>query len=124
VKRMLLLLTVGAAVILLLAPTATAQYHTGARESMTSHTATATATEATSQPRHRCSHPLRKAGDPSLAASFTPVALILVHEQPCYQYLKKTGGPSLVALFALCALLVGVGSIVAMKSLLRRYTSP
>jgi hypothetical protein len=123
VKKMLLLLTVSAAVILLLAPAATAQYYTGGKGGTASHIATPIATEAASQPRQPCSRPLRKASDPSLAASFTPIALVLVREQPCYHYLKQTGGPSLVALFALGTLVVVVGSSVVMRSLLRRYTS-
>jgi hypothetical protein len=103
VKKTLLLLTVSAVVILLLSPAATAQNYTGDKGNTASPTATTTPTaDATASP----------------SATATATASQL----PQTGYLKRTGGPSLATPLALVALVM-VGSGVAARALLRRYTS-
>jgi hypothetical protein len=117
VRKMWLLLTASVVVILLLAPSVTAQSHTQDKGS-TPHP-TSALTEDGSQPRQPCSRPLRKAGDPSLATSFAPVALVSVR-QPCIYYLRRTGGPPLVTTLILGSLTVMVSSGVVIRRLLRQ----
>ena len=116
-RKVLLLLTACAVVILLLAPSATAQSHTQDKGSMPR--ATSVLKEGGSQPRQPCSRPLRKAGDPSLATSFAPVAMVSVR-QPCIYYLRRTGGPPLVTTLILGSLTVMVSSGVVIRRLLRQ----
>jgi hypothetical protein len=115
-RKLLLLLSASAMVILLLAPAATAQSYTQGRGS-TAHP-TSALTKGASQPRQPCSRPLRKTNDPSLATSFAFVALISVR-QPCIYYLRRTGGPPLVTMLLLGSLTVMVGSSVVIRVLLR-----
>jgi hypothetical protein len=117
VSKMLLLLSASVVVILLLAPSVTAQTHTQSRGS--TPYPTSVLTEGGSQPRQPCSRPLKKASDPSLATSFAPLALVSVR-QPCIYYLRRTGGPPLVTTLLLGSLTVMVGSSVVMRVLLRR----
>jgi len=117
VRKLFLLLSASTAVILLLASTAPAQDYTRGRGSASSPNATAT--EGTSQLRQPCSRPLRRTSDPSLATSFTPVALISVR-QPCIYYLRRTGGPPLVTTLLLGSLTIMVGSSVVIRVLLRQ----
>lgn len=116
-RKLFLLLSASTAVILLLASTAPAQDYTRGRGSASSPNATAT--EGTSQLRQPCSRPLRRTSDPSLATSFTPVALISVR-QPCIYYLRRTGGPPLVTTLLLGSLTIMVGSSVVIRVLLRQ----
>ena len=117
VSKVLLLLTASAVVILLLAPSVTAQSYTQDKGS-TPHP-TSVLTEGGSHLRQPCSRPLRKASDPSLATSFGPVALISVR-QPCIYYLRRTGGPPLVTTLILGSLTVMVSSGVVIRRLLRQ----
>jgi len=117
VRKVLLLLTASAVVILLFAPAVAAQSHTEDKGS-TPHP-TSALTKGGSQPRQPCSRPLRKAGDPSLATSFAPVALVSVR-QPCIYYLRRTGGPPLVTTLILGSLTVMVTSGVVIRRLLRQ----
>ena len=116
-RKALLLLTTSAVVILLLAPAVTAQSHTQEKGS-TPHP-TSVLTEGGSQPRQPCSRPLRKAGDPSLAISFAPVALVSVR-QPCIYYLRRTGGPPLVTTLILGSLTIILTSGLVIRRFLRQ----
>jgi hypothetical protein len=102
VKKTLLLLTVNAVVILLLSPAATAQNYTGDKGNTASPTATTPTADATASP--------------------TATATATASQLPQTGYLKRTGGPSLATPLALVALVM-VGSGVAARALLRRYTS-
>jgi hypothetical protein len=117
VSKVLLLLTASTVLILLLAPSVTAQSHT--QDKGSAPHPTSALTEGGSHLRQPCSRPLRKAGDPSLATSFAPVALIPVR-QPCIYYLRRTGGPPLVTTLILGSLTVMVSSGVVIRRLLRQ----
>jgi hypothetical protein len=117
VNKVLLLLTANAVVILLLAPSVAAQSHT--QDKGSTPRPTSVLTEGGSHLRQPCSRPLRKAGDPSLATSFAPVALISVR-QPCMYYLRRTGGPPLVTTLILGSLTVMISSGVVIRRLLRQ----
>jgi hypothetical protein len=120
--KMLLGLTVSTVVVLFLAPAATAQYYAGGNESSANLT-TVDATEAISQQRQPCNRSTKPVDKASLAVPSVSVALIQ-ERQPCFSYLRKTGGPPLVTPLVAGALVVAVGSGVAIRVILRNSASP
>ena len=118
-KKMLLWLTLTAAIFLLLAPAATAQYDSEVKESTANPTAIVTKT--TGEQTRPCPRQGKPTKGPSLATSYNPVAPALVRP-PCIYYLRKTGGLPLVTPLTLGALAILVGSGALIRSIVREKT--